>query len=179
MQNGKKAQEFRVWHFSFAIRHLSLSLGLGEEMLRRIACGTLLCALAALAGACGSATIPTTPTVPTKVTETFTGTLNPASTTVHSFLTLLGGPVTATLSEVGPDATKTIGFSLGTFNPTLNVCTVVFDNPAALKTAVFTATASTGGYYCARLYDNGTVAAAVADGSAKSFTYTITVVRPQ
>ncbi len=143
-------------------------------MLRRIACGTLLCALAALAGACSSATTPTTPTTPTTVTETFTGTLNPASTNVHSFLTLLGGPVTVTLSDVGPDATKTIGFSLGTFNPTLNVCTVVFDNPAALKTAVFSATASTGGYYCARLYDNGTVTAAAA-----SFTYTVTVVHPQ
>ena len=34
----------------------SLSLGLGEEMLRRIACGTLLCALAALTGACGDTT---------------------------------------------------------------------------------------------------------------------------
>jgi len=147
-------------------------------MLRRIACGTLLCGLAALAGACSDKT-PTTPTTPTPVTETFTGTLNPASTTVHSFLTILGGPVTVTLTEVGPDGAKAVGFSLGTFNPTLNVCTVVFDNPAGLKGAVFTATASTGGYYCARMYDNGTVAAAAADGSATSFTYTLTVVHPQ
>jgi hypothetical protein len=147
-------------------------------MLRRIACGTLLCALAALAGACGSTTTPTTPTPPKTVTETFTGTLNPASTTVHAFVTSIGGPVTATLTLVGPDATKTVGFSLGTFNPTLNVCTVVFDNPAALQAAVFTATASTTGFYCARLYDNGSVAAAVADGSATSFGYTVTVTHP-
>jgi hypothetical protein len=146
-------------------------------MLRRIACGTLLCALA-LASACGT-TAPTTPTTPTTITETFTGTLNPAGTNVHPFLTLIGGPVTMTLTAVGPDATKTIGFSLGTFNPTLNVCTVNFDNPAALQAASFAATASTGGYYCARLYDNGAVAAAVADGSAGSFTYTVTVAHPQ
>lgn len=146
-------------------------------MLRRIACGTLLCAMAALAGACGSTTTPTTPTTTTS-TETFTGTLNPASTTVHSFITFTGGPVTATLTELGPDATKTVGFSLGTFNPTLNVCTVVFDNPAALQGAVFTATASTTGFYCARMYDNGSVTAAAADESATSFTYTLTVTHP-
>jgi hypothetical protein len=143
-----------------------------------MACGTLLCAMAALAGACGSSTTtPTTPTTTTK-TETFTGTLNPAGTTVQAFVTITGGPITATLTAVGPDATKTVGFSLGTYNPTLNVCTVVFDNPAALQTAVLSANASTTGYYCVRIYDNGSVAAAVAAGSAASFTYTATVTHP-
>jgi hypothetical protein len=148
-------------------------------MLRRMACGTLLCAMAALAGACAKTVIPTLPSG-TPITETFTGTLNSASTTVHPFVAALtGGPVTVTLAAVGPDAAKTVGFSLGTYNPTLNVCTVVFDNPAALQGAVFTATASTAGFFCARLYDNGTVASAVADGSAESFTYTVTVLHPQ
>ena len=148
-------------------------------MVGRIARGTLLCAIAALAGACGSSstTTPTTPTT-TVTTDTFTGTLNPASTSVQSFVTLTGGAVTATLTVVGPDPTQTIGFSLGTFNPTLNVCTVVFDNPAALQGAVFTATASTTGFYCVRTYDNGTVATAVAAGSATSFNYTVTVKHP-
>ncbi len=54
----------------------------------------------------------------------------------------------------------------------------VFDNPAALQTAVFNATASTTGYYCLRMYDNGSVAAALAAGSATSFTYTATVTHP-
>jgi hypothetical protein len=151
--------------------------GLGEEMLRRMACGILLCALVALAGCGDKITAPTE--TPTPITETFTGTLNPASTTVHAFLTLTGGPVTATLTTVGPDASKTVGFSLGTFNATLNTCTVVFDNPAALQGAAFNAAASTTGFYCARLYDNGTVTTAAADGSAASFSYTVTVVHPQ
>jgi hypothetical protein len=148
-------------------------------MLRRIACGTLLCVLAALAGGCGDTV--TAPTVTaTPITETFEGTLNPAGTNVHSVVAALtGGAITATLTVVGPDATKTIGFSLGTLNPTTNVCTVVFDNPAALPGAVFNATASTAGFYCARVYDNGSVTAAVADGSAASFTYTMTVAHPQ
>jgi hypothetical protein len=147
-------------------------------MLRRMACGTLVCAMAALTGACGDTTTGPTPT-PTPITETFDGTLNPASTTLHAFVTLTGGPVTVTLTKLGPDATKTVGFSLGTFNATLNTCSVVFDNPAALQGFVFNANASTTGAYCARMYDNGTVAAAAADGSASAFTYTVTVVHPQ
>jgi hypothetical protein len=141
-------------------------------MLRRIACGTLLCTIAALAGACSDSATPTTPT-PTPITETFSGTVNPASAAVHSFITLIGGPVKATLTSVGPDATKNIGFSLGTFNSTLNTCTVVLDNPAALQAFEFNASASTIGSYCVRLYDNGNV---TTDGVP--YTYTVTVVHP-
>src|SRR5688500_20157786 len=113
-------------------------------MLRRIACGVLLSAMGALVAGCGDET--TTPNTPTPVqfTQTFTGTVSPASGTTHSFVTITGGKVTATLTAVGPDATKNVGFSLGTFNPILNICTVVFDNPAALQAAVFNVTASTG-----------------------------------
>ena len=156
----------------------SLSLGLGEEMLRRIACGTLLSAMLVLAGACGSSTTTPTPPATTTITETFAGTLNPAGTILHPVFTLTGGPVVATLTVVGPDATKTVGFSLGTFNPTLNICTVVFDNPAALQAAAFNTIASTSGFYCVRMYDNGTVATAATEGTATSFSYTVTVTHP-
>jgi hypothetical protein len=146
-------------------------------MFRRIACGTLLCAMAALAGACGDTTV--TPTQPgTTTTDTFEGTINPAGTTLHPIFTFTGGPVDATLTVIGPDASKTLGFSLGTYNPTLNVCTVVFDNPAALPTSVFKTVATTSGFYCIRMYDNGTVTAAAAEGTATAFTYTVTVTHP-
>jgi len=143
-----------------------------------MASGILICAMAALTGACEDSTTGLTPTPP-PITEVFEGTLNPVSTTVHSFITLVGGPVQVTLTTVGPDAAKTIGFSLGTFNATLNICSVVFDNPAAVQGAEFKATAQTTGIYCARLYDNGSVRDAAADGSASSFNYTVTVVHPQ
>ena len=146
-------------------------------MFRRIACGILLSAAAALTGACGSTTTPTTPT-PVATTETFSGTLNPASANVHSFITLTGGAVNATLTAVGPDAAQSVGFSLGTYNPTLSICTVVLDNPAAIQAAVFSATASTTGYYCVRMYDNGNVSTAVTNGTAQSFSYTVTVTHP-
>ena len=146
-------------------------------MFRRIACGILLCATAALAGACGNTTLPVAPTGG-PFTETFTGTLSPASGMFYQFISLTGGPVTATLTAVGPDSTQTVGFSLGTLNATLNVCTAVLDNPAALQAFALNATASTLGTYCVRIYDNGNVAAAVTAGTTDSFSYTITVVHP-
>lgn len=141
-------------------------------MLRRIACGILLSASVALAG-CGDTTTGPAPT-PVTVTETFNGTVNPAAGSTHAFVTLLGGPITATLTTVGPDPAKNVGFSLGTFNSTLNVCTAVFDNPAALQSFEFKATASTTGEYCVRVYDNGNITT-----DAVPYSYTITVVHPQ
>src|SRR5437764_3981667 len=142
----------------------SLSPGSGEEMLRRIVCGSVLAAILALASACGNTTTVTTPTTTVPTTETFSGLLNPVAAVVASFITHTGGTVTATLTSIGPDATQTVGFSLGTFNASTNVCTVAFDNPAAQQAAVFTTTASTTGFYCIRLYDNGSVASAAAAG---------------
>jgi hypothetical protein len=141
-------------------------------MLRRIACGLLLGLSAVLTG-CGDTSTGPAPT-PVPVTETFTGTVNPASGSTHSFVTLLGGSVKATLTAVGPDATKNVGFSLGTFNTTLNVCSAVFDNPAALQAFEFNATATTLGSYCVRIYDNGNITT-----DNVPYTYTITVVHPQ
>jgi hypothetical protein len=141
-------------------------------MLRRIGCGLLLGAMAVLAG-CGDTTTGTAPT-PTEVTETFTGTVAPAAGATHSFATLLGGAVTVTLTAVGPDPAKNVGFSLGTFNATLNVCNAVFDNPAALQAFEFKANATTLGSYCVRIYDNGNI---TTDNVA--YSYTITVKHPQ
>jgi len=141
-------------------------------MLRRIACGLLLGATAVLAG-CGDTTTGPGPT-PTEVTETFTGTVNPASGATHAFVTLLGGTVTATLTAVGPDPAKNVGFSLGTFNSTLNVCSAVFDNPAALQAFEFKANATTLGSYCVRIYDNGNITT-----DNVPYSYTITVKHPQ
>ena len=146
-------------------------------MFRRIVWGFGLSALLALSVGCKTTTLsPTVPTAP--VTGTFTGLLNPSGVNTVSFTAVTGGSVTATLTSVGPDATQTVGFSLGSFNTSTNVCTVSFDNSAALQGAVFNTTASTAGAFCVRIYDNGTVANAVAAGTATAFTYTITVSYP-
>jgi hypothetical protein len=133
----------------------------------------LLAATAALASACGDNVTATVPT-PVAVTETFDGSVTPASGTTNSFITLTGGAIKATLTAVGPDATKNVGFSLGTFNATLNTCAAVYDNPAALQGFEFNATASSIGAYCVRIYDNGNITT-----DNVTYTYTITVVHPQ
>jgi hypothetical protein len=142
-------------------------------MFRRMACGILLCATAALASACGDKLNPIVPDA-SPITETFTGSVTPASGSTHSFVTFTGGPIKAALTSVGPDATKNVGFSLGTFNTTLNTCTAVLDNPAAVQAFEFSATASSIGAYCVRIYDNGNVTT-----DNVPYTYTITVIHPQ
>ena len=148
-------------------------------MFRRIATGALACALAALVGACSTAT-PTTPSGKT-TTDTFTGTLTPNSANTHVFVVAAAGNITATLTSVGPDATQTVGFSMGTYSALTNACTIVMSNDAALQTFQLKGVASTNGSYCMRIFDNGTVAALQAAGTISSsnpFTYTITVEHP-
>ncbi len=147
-------------------------------MFRRIGCGLGLAALLALVSGCGNTTTAPILATPNPTTDTFTGLLNPVSANVVEFVANTGGAVTATLTAIGPDSTQNLGFSLGTFNTATNQCSVVFDNTAAVQGSVFNTTASTVGTYCVRLYDNGSVATAAANGTASAFTYTVTVAHP-
>jgi hypothetical protein len=143
-------------------------------MLRGIARGIVLVALAALAGSCDSNTpVVTAPSIVT-ITETYSGTIIPASAGTFSFTTLSGGAITATLTAVGPDNTKTVGFSLGTFVTAANTCTVILDNSQAAQAFAFNAQASSIGVYCVRIYDNGNAAT-----DKIPYTFTITVTHPQ
>jgi len=141
-------------------------------MLRGIARGIVLAALAAVA-ACSDTTTPIAPTAAT-ITETYSGTLIPASAGVFSFTTLTGGSVVATLTTLGPDNTKTVGFSLGTFATATRTCTILMDNAAATQAFAFNATTSSIGTYCVRIYDNGSTTT-----DNIPYTYTITVAHPQ
>ena len=140
-------------------------------MFRGIARGIVLVALTALTGSCGDTTTTPTPTIVT-ITETYSGTLIGASAGTFSFTTLSGGAITATLAALGPDDTKTVGFSLGTFSG--STCTVIMDNSQATKSFAFNATASSIGVYCVRIYDNGNVTT-----DKVPYTFTITVAHPQ
>jgi hypothetical protein len=133
--------------------------------------GVLLCTVAVLAAACGSST-PTTPTPPTLVTDTFGGTLTQNGGITHQFNVTAAGTATATLTSIGPDSTKTVGFSLGFIIGT--ACQAVLANDAALQTNVLRASAQPGGSgFCVRIYDVGSITAATGP-----FTYTITVTHP-
>jgi hypothetical protein len=143
-------------------------------MLRGLGRGALLAALLALAGACGSNTTTTPTPTPITITSTYAGTLIPASAGTFSFTTLTGGAVTATLTTLGPDNTKTVGFSLGTFNATANICTVILDNSIATQGFALNANTSSIGTYCVRIYDNGSTTT-----DNVPYTFTITVSHPQ
>lgn len=133
--------------------------------------GVLLCAVIALAGACGSTT-PTRPTPPpTLVTDTFTGTLTQNGGVTHQFTIANTGTITATLTAVGPDSSKTVGFSLGTLIG--SVCQAVLANDAAVQNNALQGNGAPGGTFCVRVYDVGSVTAATGP-----FTYAVTVTHP-
>lgn len=140
-------------------------------MFRPFGRGLLLCAALALAARCGAGATPIVPTNPTITTDTFTGQLTPNGAFTHQFAVHATGKVTATLTSVQPDATKTIGFSLGTVIGT--TCQAVLANDAAVQTNVLTGTAQIGGSFCLRVYDVGSVTT-----DTGPFTYTVTVEHP-
>jgi hypothetical protein len=93
---------------------------------------------------------PTTPT-PVNVTETFTGSLGPNGALTHPFTVNTPGTVVATLMEVTPDNTVTLGISLGTWNGT--TCQIVLANDKALPGGSVTGNVSSLGTLCLRIYD--------------------------
>ena len=138
--------------------------------MRRTFCGTVLLIGALLAAGCDNdpdtGGTPTEP--PATVTDTFTGTINVNGAATHTFAVTVSGLVTATLTAVTPDATKQVGFGLGTWNG--SNCQMVLTRDDAIQGNAVTGLASGSGTLCARIYDVGKL--------TESAGYTITVVHP-
>jgi hypothetical protein len=127
-------------------------------------------ALAAVAGACGgssSTDTTTTPTNPTLTTVTLTGTLLAGGAAFHSFTVAQQGTLTATLTNLTPQATITVGFGIG--QPTGTTCTLLSTLETAKVGSVLSGTIAVGSF-CIQIYDIGNV-----QGSDD---YTITLVHP-
>ena len=142
-------------------------------MRRSISTLLLVAVIAAGAAGCSddTPTIPTTPNTPgtpMTFTETFSGAINTNGAATSSFTAKTGGTVVATLTAVAPDATTTVGLSLGTWTGT--ACQVVIANDAAVQGAIITGTVTSAASLCVRIYDIGKLTGNV--------NYTITVVRP-
>ncbi len=125
------------------------------EVKRALAAAAFVCA-AALFGACNDNSIPAQPT-PTPKTETLNGTVNQNGGNTQTFTATAPGTVTATLTDLKPVDTVTVGFSIGTTIGT--ICQASLANDAATKGAILTATAASAGTYCVRVYDVGNVTA--------------------
>lgn len=114
--------------------------------------------LALTAVACGSDNTPTTPTTPAPApgTDTFTSTLAPGGTVMHSFTASAVGAVNVTLTTTNPPSTL-LGLGIGIPGVNVGGCDLtktVQTLPGA--TAQLTATVEAGDY-CAGAFDVGTV----------------------
>ncbi len=114
---------------------------------------------ALLTAGCGSTndTIanPNAPT-PVAVSEPlFTGLLSRNGAATYPFVANTGS-ITVTLSGVDPDTTV-IGFALGTWNQSTELCQIVLANDNAIKGKVIIGTAQNSSAYCVRVFDVGKV----------------------
>lgn len=135
---------------------------------RAVAVATLL---ASSLWACStSPTQPTTTTTTTStgtgaaVTETYSGSLDTGGSTYY-FLAVKPGAVTTTLAAVAPDATVTMGLTVGTFDGLS--CTPVVASETAKLNSVLVGLATNSVTLCVRVYDVGSI--------TETTTYTVTV----
>lgn len=137
--------------------------------MRRTFCGIVMLLSVAAAG-CDNDVDTTTPTGPAPtITETFSGTIVVNGAATHTFTIAAAGLVSATLTEITPDATVLIGMALGTWNGAN--CQIVLPKDDAIQGFVLTGQVSGPGALCARIYDP-------ASRLTEALNYTITVVHP-
>jgi hypothetical protein len=102
---------------------------------------------------------PTAPT-PTTVTESVSGSVARNGAVTRPFVANTGS-ITATLTTVTPD-TAVIGFALGEWNATTELCQLKLTNDAATQGKVLLGSAQVTANYCVRVYDaTGQLAAPV------------------
>ena len=137
-------------------------------MRRLLILGLSVSAMALAAAGCGDdlTDLETGPSL--TVTETFSGTLNPNGGSTHVFVVSGRGAVSATLAAVGADNTLVVGLALG--NWTGVACQLSVANDNTIATVPLTATVSSAGQLCARVYDT--------KGLAEAAAHTLEVVHP-
>ena len=118
--------------------------------------------------ACGDD--PVTPSAPTPVlvTEVFSGTINQNSAATHTFTAASGGPVTVTLTSIGPDSAMISGVALGEWNG--SACSERIANDSAVQTTVIIGSATQAGQLCVRFRDIGRF--------VEPTSYELTVIHP-
>jgi hypothetical protein len=127
-------------------------------------------AVALVQTACSQELNPSIPSNPSNpITETFTGTLTLNGADTHPFSATRSGSVSASIASLAPDATVTVGLSLGTWNGA--ACSTVISNDSATVGTTVTGAADREGRLCVRVYD--------ADGTLPQPTdFELTVVHP-
>jgi hypothetical protein len=135
---------------------------------RLLTLGLFITAAALAAAGCGNdlTSLETSPSG--TVTETFSSTLNPGGGTTHVFVVSGKGAIQATLTAIGDDNTRIVGLALG--NWTGVACNLAAANDNAVVSLPLSATVSSAGNICARIYDS--------KGVPDVTTYTLEVIHP-
>ena len=126
----------------------------------------------AFTAACGgSSTAPTTvSTNATVTTETFTGTVQPLATNVHTFTVTTPGAVSVTMTAAGPPPTIQMGLGIGNPNTAGNCIFLSGGTTTAIASATtpqLSGNLTASGAYCVAIGDIGNAAGPI--------TYSITV----
>jgi len=126
-------------------------------------------ALAAAAAACGGSTSTNTIAAsgPT-VTETFTGTVQPAGAAdIHTFTVTTPGTVSVTMTSAGPPPTIMMGIGLGNPDNAGNCIYITTVQQPPSSTPQISGTVTASGAYCVAVGDIGNAAGPI--------TYSVTV----
>jgi len=121
----------------------------------------------AFTAACGgSSTSPTTVSSNSTVTtETFTGTVQPLGTNVHTFTVTTPGSVTVTMTAAGPPPTISMGLGVGNPNSAGNCIFLSGGTTTAIASATtpqLQGTLASSGAYCVAIGDIGNAAGPIA-----------------
>ena len=136
---------------------------------RSILAAVALLAVAA-AGCKGTANTTLTPS-PANTTNTFSGSLTQGATNFHQFTVQTYGPVTVTLTAVGPLATMGLGAGIGIWDGSTCGASLSYTTAAKMGVAALNVD-FTSGNYCLRVYDSGNIP------TDWTVTYTVDILHP-
>ena len=125
-----------------------------------------LSVVVASAAACGGSSNSSSVVAPsaTVTTETFTGTIQPGASKVHTFSVTTPGTVSVTMTAAGPPPTITMGLGIG--NPDASGNCIFLSGGttqaiASTTTPQLSGTLTASGAYCVAIADVGNAAGAI------------------
>jgi len=125
-------------------------------------------------GCGGSSSSSTTAPSATTYTDTFSGTLTQGGTdygpvdSPNHFTVHQAGNIDATLTDIQPINTITLGLGLGVWDTTAQTCTLQLTSNAAKLNLTLAASVSVAGEFCVGVYDVGNI-------GSDTFTYKVTI----
>jgi hypothetical protein len=143
--------------------------------LTHVTVAASLAVVAAAVAACGGSSNTSNVTSPsaTVTTETFTGTVQPGATNVHTFMVTTPGQVTVTMTAAGPPSTITMGLGLGNPDASGNCIFLSGGTTQAIANATtpqLSGNLTASGAYCVAIGDVGNAAGPITYSIAVSHT---------